>query len=159
MTRLNFLAILTCFIGMEGGLSQTTEMITLEVPQEVRIAIGESSEIRIDVTIKEGYHVQANPVRDEFLIPATIETKFVKEIIPGNPIYPPSKLLTLKGASDTLLVYDGMFSIRLPIEVPLNAQAAKSKLEGSLYYQACDSIRCFAPRSISFTIPIKVVKK
>jgi DsbC/DsbD-like thiol-disulfide interchange protein len=146
-------------MGIEIGISQAIEMVSLEIPQEVRISIGETEEISIDVTIKEGYHVQANPVNDDFLIPTAIETKSSKEIVPGTPIYPPGKSFILKGTYDTLLVYDGMFSIKLPIRLLFNAHQGEYTIEGKLHYQACDSIRCFVPRSVLFTIPIKLVKK
>jgi hypothetical protein len=159
MIRLIVLVVLVLFPGIESGVAQTTDMVTLEFPPEVRIPIGESVEIDIEVTVKEAFHLQANPVNDDFLIPTTVEIKPQEDIIPGTPIYPPGKLFMLEDASDTLLVYDGTVPIKLPIRVLPAAHPEEYALEGELHYQACDSLRCFAPRSISFTIPINAVAK
>jgi len=146
-------------IGINGCKSKTTELVTVEVPKEVNIAIGEVSEISIGVVVKEGYHVQANPASDKFLIPTTIEKISVKDVSVGEPEYPPGKPFTLEGASSPISVYDGRFYISLPIEAPPNTQPSKSKLTGSLRYQSCDAQRCYAPRSILFSVPLKIVKK
>lgn len=153
------LCLLICVPGINGCKSKTTELVTVEVPKEVNIAIGGYSEISIEVVVKEGYHVQANPASDKFLIPTTIEKISVKDVSVGEPEYPPGKPFTLEGTSSPISVYDGRFYISLPIEVPPDTQLSKSKLTGSLRYQSCDAQRCYAPRSILFNIPVKILKK
>jgi hypothetical protein len=123
------------------------------------IQIGEIVEIGVTVNIKEGYHLQANPVNDDFLIPTTLEVQSDKEIITGNPIYPPGESFNLEGSTDTLLVYSDKFYIEFPLKVTKKTQPGEYALKGKLHYQACDSIKCFAPRSMIFTIPIKAVKR
>ncbi len=159
MIRVALLKILVWFTMVTCGLSQATEIVTLRMPQEVHLYGGESTEIRIIVGIKDGFHLQANPVNDDFLIPTTVEIKSAGEIIAGTPVYPPGTLFTLKDSPDTLWVYDGMFSINFPVQVSPDARLGTYRLEGEFYYQACDSVRCFAPRSISFTVSVRVVKK
>jgi hypothetical protein len=159
MIILFFLVLLVLFPGIEYGIAQTKDMVTLEFPPEVGIPIGETVELDISVIVKETFHLQANPVNDEFLIPTSVEIKPRKDIITEAPVYPPGKSFILKGTSDTLFVYDGRFSIRLPIQIIPAAQTGEYALEGELHYQACDSLKCFAPRSISFTIPVKAVKE
>lgn len=159
MIRLVSLVVLLLFPGIKIGVAQPTDMVTLEVPQEVRIPVGESVEVGIDIIIKEKLHLQANPVNDEFLIPTTVKLKPGKDIISGIPVYPPGNSFILKGTSDTLSVYDGRLSIRFPVQIRPAVKPGKYLLEGELYYQACDSLKCFAPRSISFTISIEAVEK
>lgn len=64
---------------------------------------------------------------------------------------------TLQDAPDTLVVYGGAFTIKLPVEAPPGAPPATYALEGEFHYQACDSARCFAPRSIPFTVAVEEV--
>lgn len=153
------LSLLICLIGINVAISKATELVTLEVPKEVIIAQGESSEVSLEVVVKEGYHVQANPASNEFLIPTTIEDISVKGVSVGKPKYPPGKPFTLEGTSSPILVYDGRFYISLPIEVSPNTQLSQTKLTGSFRYQSCDAKRCYFPQSISFNIPFEIVKK
>jgi hypothetical protein len=85
--------------------------------------------VSIDIIIKKGFHLQANPVNDEFLIPTAVQLKPDKNIIPGAPVYPPGHLFILKGASDTLSVYGGRFSIGLPFQILPAAQPKEYTLK------------------------------
>jgi hypothetical protein len=147
------------FISPEEIFPQELNIVTIGVTKKVLISGGETFNISIEIDITEPYHVQANPVNDEYLIPTTIEIIPENEIILGNPIYPPGKLFKLEGTENNLLVYDGKFSIKVAINVLNNVQHGDHTLKGTLHYQACDSLRCFAPRTMPFTIPIKVLKK
>ena len=62
----------------------------------------------------------------------------------------------MKGTDDDLLVFDE--------EVDINAFIAASaagsgtyKLQGTLRYQACDSVRCLFPRELNFEFEVKVL--
>jgi hypothetical protein len=158
MIRLIILSISVLFIWLEKGFLQETKILNIEVPKQVSIPRGETLGIKIEVNIKETYHIQANPVNDDFLIPTSLEIKPDKIVIPGTPIYPTGKSFKLEGLADNISVYDGKFSITLPIYVRNTVQPGEYPIKGKLHYQACDSARCFAPRSISFTIPLIVEK-
>ncbi len=145
-------------IGSDHGSPQAPEIVTVKAPDQVVIKLGGSVETTIEVTVKKGYHVQANPVRDENLIPTHLEMKPDKGVIPDRPIYPAGKSFRLKGTSEDLSTYDGTFVIRLAIKVLASAQPGDRLLEGKLHYQACDSLQCLFPRSVSVTIPVKVTK-
>jgi hypothetical protein len=146
---------------MPSGISHAVDMVALNAPKEVIVNAGDSLEINIGVEIAEGFHIQANPVTDDFLIPTTIKTILLETegVFLGSPVYPAGKALVLQGTLDTLLVYDQMLSIRLPIMIISSAKPEEVDLKCELRYQACDSASCFAPRSLTFDIPIKVTKR
>jgi len=64
MMRVISLAALLWFLGTGSGAVQTAGMVALQIPPGVRVYAGEAGEIRIGVTIEEGFHVQnSHPAR------------------------------------------------------------------------------------------------
>jgi len=112
--------------------------------------------ISIVVEVKKGYHVQANTVNDESLIPTTLEVNYVENMTLRKQEFPPAKQFKLEGTDSFLNVYDGQFLIKLFVTPGLEIQVGKYALEAKLRYQACDSRSCLFPRNIDFSIPIDV---
>lgn len=159
MFRLNNLTIIICYSLISYGIAQTTDMVNFEIPLEVSIPVGGSADIELGMIINEKFHIQANPASDDFLIPSKIEVNAMQGVISGNPVYPKGELFWLEGTDNPLLVYSGRLSIRMPINILSGMLPGKYKLKGKFFYQACDSSKCYAPRSLFFIIPINVYKK
>jgi len=107
----------------------------------------------IQVSVKRGYHVQANPVKNPSLVPIVLDVKPDEMVVPGPPVYPLSKKLRLDGSDEDLAVYDGTFVIRLPLTIVPNALRSRLILSGTLRYQACDDRHCLFP----VTLPVKLI--
>jgi hypothetical protein len=110
--------------------------------------------INIAIEIKNGYHIQANKVKDQF-IPTTLEIKGDKEIIIRNKVFPPAKKFKLEGTDQYLDVYDGKFEISIFFTTKKEIRKGLHRLYGQLNYQACDSMRCLFPKSIKFSLDIE----
>ncbi len=86
---------------------------------------------RVDLAIREGWHVNANPASLDFLIPTRIE----------GPVrgvdYPPGESFRFEFAPEELMVYSGTTAIAGSVEV--------GQSELSVTYQACDDRRCLPP--------------
>jgi hypothetical protein len=131
-------------------------IVHLTVP-EVTIQAGKEGLINAHVSVKNGYHIQANKVNDEFIIPTTLDIDTGEIITTGKIVFPKSKKFKLEGTSDYLLVYDGDFKIVIHFKASEKVQKEKYKLEAKLHYQACDHRTCFFPKTIIFPIVIKVI--
>src|SRR5438876_425055 len=81
--------------------------------------------IDIYVLVKEGYHIQAHKVNDEFIIPTTLDIIADEIIIMGKQIFPAGKKFKLEGTSDYLFVYDGKFKITIPFKARVKIQKGK----------------------------------
>lgn len=144
-----FLAMVNCMFA------QTPDFIELLIPAEFNTVPGKMNNIVLEINIGKGYHIQANPVEEDFLIPTTVKITSSKNVLVGNPVYPAGKTLTLRGTEENLLVYDGKIYIIIPVQITQPVQKDFHLIEGELEYQACDSVKCFMPRTITFTIPVK----
>jgi uncharacterized protein YyaL (SSP411 family) len=94
---------------------------------------------QLRVTIREGWHVNANPASFPYLIPTEIQGD-VRSVR-----YPGGEDLTFAFSDDSLSVYSGTFSIAG--EIDRNESALR------LRYQACDERRCLAPVEKEIEVP------
>ncbi|MBA4055426.1 MAG: hypothetical protein C0490_11990 [Marivirga sp.] len=131
------------------------ELVKVNVPN-VTVQTGRQSMISVSVEVKEGYHIQAHAVNDEFIIPTTLEIDGSKEFVIKKQVFPSAKKFKLEGADQYLDVYDGRFEIHTFFIAQKKTQKNVHHLNGKLNYQACDSVRCLFPRTIEFSIDVEV---
>jgi len=131
-------------------------IIKITAPEVIAHA-GKEAVINIYVVVKEGYHIQANKVNNEFIIPTVLNIIENKIIITGKQMFPAGKKFKLKGTGDYLFVYDGEFKIAIPFKTRQKIQKGKYMLVAELHYQACDDKTCFFPRMMDFPIEVKVI--
>jgi uncharacterized protein len=119
----------------------------------VELRVGETRDVVIEIVVKPGYHVQANPAAWPYLIPTALTLASAPGVTVGTPRYPAPKRLRLAGGGDELLVYDRRFVIVVPI-THATSGAVSVRLEGSLRYQGCDDRHCFFPRSTPIALVV-----
>ena len=105
----------------------------------------------------KGYHIQANKVNDDLLIPTSLEFTEDKNITIGMQEFPSAKNFKLEGTDNFLDVYDGVFEIRIPFKTIAKIPKGKYILDAKLHYQACNNKTCLFPKSIGFSISIKII--
>jgi len=149
------LVVLLTFALAGGGPDPKDSIVTVNV-DSVTVGAGTSSTAVLNVRVKKGYHIQADSVADEFLIPTGLEMEAGDHLIAGKVDFPPAVEFRLQGADDTWLVYDGSFEIRVAFAVPGDAREGVRMWRGALRYQACDDRRCLPPDTLEFDIPVTV---
>jgi DsbC/DsbD-like thiol-disulfide interchange protein len=155
--RIPLLLFLFLFVSNGMAYSQETVFVTIMPAKQVTVVKGQTAQLSVRAEIKKGFHIQANPASDDFLIPTTLTMQTSKDIEPGKPVYPAGHPYRLKGSTDDLLTYEDEVMISLPVKVMDSAPAGNTSVTGKLRYQSCDDTRCFAPRSVSVEIPVKIV--
>ncbi len=155
--RITLFLFLLFFIGNGTAFSEEAVFVTIIPSKPMAVAKGRPTQLAVRVKIKKGFHIQANPAAEEFLIPTTLTVKAGVGIVPGEPIYPPGIPYRLKGSKEDLLTYEDEVMIKLPVKVLDSALAGNANLTGELNFQPCDDRRCFFPRSAPVVIPVKIV--
>ena len=145
------------FLTGHGVAGEPKPVVTVAPSEDIVLAQGESGEARLFVVVAEGFHLQANPASEAYLIPTRLELAPSSGVKPGDPVYPPGRPYRLQGASSDLSVYEGRFEIRIPLRASPEAQPGKHSLVGKLRYQACDARRCFFPSSVPVELRTAVV--
>jgi hypothetical protein len=133
-----------------------THVATVAAEEAPTVRAGESATLRVTVTIKPGYHVQANPVLNPALKPLLLTVQAPPSIRAGAPVYPQAKRLRLTGSDEDLVIYDGTFVLELPVSVSKDSRPGDTVFEGALRYQACDDRRCLMPRTLPVQLKLRV---
>ena len=122
----------------------------------VTLLRGKADTARVTVTVKEGYHVHANPASVEYLIPTTLQVRSRAGITAGKPVYPKGRQYQLKGSTDKMSIYDGTFEIAVPVRAARTVSYGQKVLKATLRFQACDDKACFAPTTLPVEITVNV---
>lgn len=109
----------------------------------------DSVEIRVEVEVRDPFHIQANPASAPYLIPTRLEIKAPFEEQHGLS-YPDGEPFSLFGSPDTISVYGGRFTIRNRYKTAGNRTSSDIQVQGRLTYQACDERSCFPPSALVF---------
>lgn len=116
--------------------------------------------LRLDLKIREGWHINAHETLQEDLIPTILEIPESRESLEIAPwtltdvSYPEAKEVELSFQDTPLAVYEGSVSF----EARLRARADRTKGNAvivplALKIQACDDERCLRPEEMRFVIP------
>lgn len=147
------LALMLAATAADAALQHVATAVADEAPT---VRAGESVTLRVTVSIKPGYHVQANPVLNPALKPLLLTVQAPPSIRAGAPVYPQAKRLRLLGTDEDLVIYDGTFVLEQPVSVSKDSRPGETEFEGSLRYQACDDRRCLMPRTLPVQFRLRV---
>ncbi|WP_162419327.1 protein-disulfide reductase DsbD domain-containing protein [Cyclobacterium roseum] len=128
----------------------------LKSEPELRLAPGEENQLIVSFLIKEGYHIQANRVKDENLIPTKLSFESAEGFIIGDPVYPRADEFRMEGVKEPLAVFGDTLKIRVPVKTANTLEKQRAQIKGKLYFQPCDASKCYYPREFDFNLSIRV---
>lgn len=117
---------------------------------------GNSAQLDFVFEIDPRYHIQADSPADPNLIPTRLHLYGPSYLTVGKVLYPKPGLFTLEGSNAALLVFEGRFSVSVPVSVSGNVPDGNYRLQGELHYQACDDRRCLFPRILEFEVDFSI---
>ena len=151
------LVALACLLGaMAPASSQPAPVVRVVGMERLSVAPGASQDTEIRITVVEGFHVQANPAANEFLIPLKLEFESRDGFEVTDIRYPPGEPYRLQGADEDLLVYGGTFAVPVTVRASADAREEAVTARGRLRYQACDDRICLAPATLHFDLKARV---
>ncbi|MEP7132764.1 MAG: cytochrome c biogenesis protein CcdA [Acidobacteriota bacterium] len=106
-----------------------------------------AASLRITATVAAGYHVNSHTPTEDYLIPTAVKVNAPAGSAAATPVYPPGQSKKFSFAEKPLSVYEGAFTVTVPVSWTGDAPAAFS---GTLDFQACNDSQCFAPASLPF---------
>lgn len=140
------------------ALAAGEPVVTVKTSEPV-VPRGGKIEARVTVTVKDGFHVQANPASEPYLIPLQLELAGAGPIRVGDLIYPPGVPYRLQGATTDLSTYEGTFDLRVPLEAAKDAATGNVSVSGTLKYQACNDRLCLKPATLPVMLTVRVADK
>ncbi len=155
-SQLGLIALAWLVGGTAPALSQPAPVVQVVPSETLSVAPGVAREAEIRITVAKGYHVQANPAANQFLIPLTLTFDSGDGVEVSDIRYPPGELYRLQGADEDLLVYGGTFAVPVSVRASAAAREGAVAAHGRLRYQACDDRLCLAPATLIFDLAARV---
>ena len=141
------------------GPPDSSKVVSAEakvVPGAKPKADGEPSLV-VSLTIKDGWHVYANPAGQEFLKPTTIRLEADQAAESIRVDYPKGERRTLASSgADPVALYEGKIDIPLRIKLKDDAATGKIRILLRVGFQACDANVCLAPASLVVPVDLTV---
>ncbi len=123
------------------------------------VARGSTLRAAVEIRVAEGFHVNANPASEDFLIATDISlAESAAGFDIGEVFYPPAHELTFGFWDGPLRVWEGSVVAGVELEVTETAALGYRNLEFTVLYQACNDEACFAPAETTTTVPVEVVE-
>jgi hypothetical protein len=125
-----------------------------EIPT-VKAAKGATATITIKAHLASGYHANSHTPTDAYLIPLAL-TWTDGPLKMQKIDYPAGSMEKYPFSDKPLSVVTGDFSITTQFKVPANAASGPAAQKGGLKFQACDTQRCYAPKTVPVNITVSV---
>ncbi len=148
----SFAALAAC----AGLLLQPVAAAALPAPQpstllkaEARVLppVAGKAALRIDATLAAGWHVNSHLPSEDYLIATSVRLDPAAGIQFGEPKYPEGKMKKFAFADKPLSVYEGSFSVEVPLTPAGNLPP---EVTGAVEFQACNDTQCLAPATVAF---------
>ncbi len=157
---LSLLALVSCAGQQTGGPpdapSGAPTVVEVRPSTPASASVGDSVELTLSLEIADGFHIQANPASQPYLIPALLELEAADGLEPGPPVYPPGSPYRLQGTDEDLATYDGGLTIAVPVRIRQDAAPGDRSLGGTFRYQACNARQCLAPATIPVELGLRL---
>jgi hypothetical protein len=140
-------------------VSSSADVVKVSTPElgsELLANAGRTVDAAIKLSIKPGFHVNANPPTFSYLIPTEVTTAKVEGITVGKPVYPAAVKRKFQFADEPLAVYEGEALVTLPLNVAGGAAKGPRSLPITVRVQACDEQQCFPPAILNTSIQVEV---
>jgi Thiol:disulfide interchange protein DsbD, N-terminal len=150
------LFLLLSLIFFLGAGPKGPVIVTVGPLNTLEVRPGSHADLQVDFQILKGFHIQANPASEPYLIATTLKVEALDGMKVSDPVYPKGVSFQLEGSEKAIFTYEGEISIKVPLEIDKDAKAGEQTLKGSLRYQGCDARTCYPPTTIPVEGKIKV---
>jgi uncharacterized protein YyaL (SSP411 family) len=137
--------------ALSAGAAKIGPDTALDSSAHVKLALRadvDRDEIHVMLTIEPGYHINANPASDDYLIPTAVT---VSDMPNAKITYPAGQPFKPKFTTDAIAVYEGSASI--PVTLPKGRIAGLAGRIVKVEVQACTAQVCLAPVTLTAAVP------
>ena len=144
--------------GGQGDFISSKDVVSVDVLlSQDRVHRGGEVKFVLITEIKEGWHINANQVDSEFVIPTEIFIDTLEGMTASSSIFPEFERKQFPFSEDALPVFEGKINIITPLTFADDLPVGEVIVSGSIYYQACDDRMCLPPIEIPWNFNIDVV--
>jgi len=128
-------------------------MLAASIPSKRDILLGNPFDVKVQLELAEGWHINANPSSLDLLIPTTVSVKPDASVEILSVTYPKGKPFHAGFSEAPISVYEGDSTVKMKLKLkPGETIENAFPLNINVRYQACDAHRCLPPSTA--TIPL-----
>jgi hypothetical protein len=138
-------------------LPRAADVVTSEIYVSLApVPRGRTVEIAVVGHIRPGFHMNSNKPSEDYLIPTTLAADLHPGFTLAGIAYPPGVMRKFKFTKTALSVYEGIFTVRLKLQVATDAPLGAQKIPLTLRYQACNDEACLPPVKIPLSANLEI---
>ncbi|GMT41732.1 MAG: thiol:disulfide interchange protein DsbD [bacterium] len=119
-------------------------------------ATGRSYPVLMEITIKDGYHINSSNPKDATLIPTKVFfTASGEQATLGRVVYPEAELKKFAFSMTKLAIYEGTVYITTSVSITEGGESGIT-LDARLEYQACTDTACLLPAELTQSVLLRV---
>ncbi|MGB8014104.1 MAG: protein-disulfide reductase DsbD domain-containing protein [Terriglobales bacterium] len=151
--------LLSAYAWAQEGLGPQGPVVTMAPAPAVTAVQGKPAIVPLSFRVANGYHINSNLPKSEFLIPTALKVEATTDIVIGKTTYPEGQDVSFPFAPDEKLnVYAGDFKIDVQVRPLHSVQPGKYIVRATLKYQACDNAACYPPKQLPVSFDVKIAK-
>ncbi|MCZ6766740.1 MAG: thioredoxin family protein [bacterium] len=161
-----FVAITILIVSLPTSASDPSQGLGLGLPENPvavdgfasldKVPGGGTIHLAVALTMSGDWHVNANRVNDDFLIPTAVHVDVPEGLTVRSIIYPDGIEKDLGLSENPMLLFEGNTYIGIVVDVAENVEVGRRNVGVTVTYQACDSEKCLAPEDRRLAIPVVV---
>ncbi len=153
------LLLISTAIWAQDDLGPQGPVVNMAPAPVVTAVQGKSATVPLQFRVTNGYHINSNQPKSEFLIPTALKVEATTDIVIGKTTYPEGEDMSFPFDPDEKLnVYTGDFKIDVLVRPLHTVQPGKYIIRGKLKYQACDKAACYPPKQLPISFDVKIAK-
>ena len=136
-------------LGSLDGPAKKPKQYVVFAAEPQAVAAGKRAMLELRFKVLDGYHINSHAPKSELQIPTVVALAAGDDVKVSPAEYPAGKPYSFSfDPSEKLDVYQGDFTVRVPVVAGVGAH----ELKGQLTYQACDTAACYPPRTLSVDV-------
>ena len=141
----------------QSDVAPAGNVLSVTAPVGTVLKAGATSEVKIKLALRAGYHVNSNTPSDKYLIPLKLTWN------PGpaeavEVVFPKPQQEKVAFPPNLISVFTGQFDLVTRFKVPATAATGPSALVGKIRYQACNDRMCLAPKTLDVAMQVDIVR-
>ena len=146
------------FLGFSSAGQAPEDILKAEIfLSRSKVLPGQILKIAVLAKIKRKWHIHANKVADEFLVPTSLTVEPGEGLEVEEIVFPKAKLGRYEYAETPLEVFDGEILIGAQLRAAPDLSPGPRRLKVKLRFQGCDDRGCLPPATIELPADVEAV--
>lgn len=146
---------LAVFLALAPRAGAQMHYLSVAPPQKAFVKRGSVAEVKLNVQLMPGFHVNSDKPADEYLIPLRLRWE-PGPLAATEVVFPKPETRSYSFSQKPVTVFTDKFPIITKFKAGPGAPVGPGFLTGKLRYQACTEDRCYPPKTVEIKLPYSI---